>query len=174
MDSNKTVYWIAIGVLALGLNSEYQHGNFVALHQVADRASLALCQVSTRAEQTLASAVGIPIYRMGLLEKFSSRIEQAQMATSEAEMAREQAREQAEMVRVQVRDQIRAQRDALRAQADMRRAEIDQVRSQLGSELRLVRVDRRVSVTCPRTRKRVMVRADALNGSSQVEVSDTF
>jgi len=33
MDANKAGYWIAVGVLALGLNSEYRHGNFVALHR---------------------------------------------------------------------------------------------------------------------------------------------
>src|SRR5947209_1245012 len=125
MDSNKAVYWIAIGVLALGLNSEYQHGNFVTLHRVADRASIAFCQVGTRAERTLAAVVGIPTYPTGLLDNFSARIEQAQMARAQAEMVREQALDQAAMVREQVRDQIRAQRDLVRAQANMRRAEID-------------------------------------------------
>ena len=38
MNTNKAAYWIALGVLALGLNSEYQHGRFVALHRVAGRA----------------------------------------------------------------------------------------------------------------------------------------
>ena len=56
MDTNKAAYWIALGVLALGLNSEYQHGRFVALHRVAEHAGSALCRIATRAEQTLAVA----------------------------------------------------------------------------------------------------------------------
>jgi hypothetical protein len=58
MDTNKAAYWVALGVLALGLNSEYQHGNFAALHQVAERTSSTLCRISTRAAQTL-TALGI-------------------------------------------------------------------------------------------------------------------
>ena len=38
MDANKAAYWIALGVLALGLNSEYRRGNFEPLHRVASRA----------------------------------------------------------------------------------------------------------------------------------------
>ena len=56
MDTNKAAYWIALGVFALGLNSEYQHGSFVALHRVAEHASSAVCRMATRAEQTLAVA----------------------------------------------------------------------------------------------------------------------
>ena len=43
MDTNKAVYWIALGVVALALNSEYSQGSFARLHQVAARADSALC-----------------------------------------------------------------------------------------------------------------------------------
>jgi hypothetical protein len=56
MDTNKAAYWIALGVLALGLNSEYRHGSFVALHRVSEYAGSALCRMATRAEQTVAVA----------------------------------------------------------------------------------------------------------------------
>jgi hypothetical protein len=46
MNTNKAAYWIAVGVLALGLNSEYRHGNFAALHRVAERADSAFCWVA--------------------------------------------------------------------------------------------------------------------------------
>ena len=59
MDTNKVAYWVALGVLALGLNSEYRHGNFVALHQAVERADFAMCGVTTRAERTLAAAIGV-------------------------------------------------------------------------------------------------------------------
>lgn len=59
MDTNKAAYWIAVGVLALGLNSEYLKGNFVVLHRVAARADAALCGISARAERTFAVAMGV-------------------------------------------------------------------------------------------------------------------
>ena len=57
MDTNKATYWIAVGVLVLGLNSEYRQGKFVTLHQVADRAGSVLCSATTHAERTLTAAL---------------------------------------------------------------------------------------------------------------------
>src|SRR5882757_2400253 len=54
--NNKALYWIALGVFALGLNSEYQKGSLPLAHRVADRAEAVLCQVAARAEQTWAMA----------------------------------------------------------------------------------------------------------------------
>ena len=56
MNTNKAAYWIALGVLALGLNSEYQQGRFETLHRIAGQADSALWQISMRAKGTLALA----------------------------------------------------------------------------------------------------------------------
>src|ERR1700737_26180 len=56
MDANKAAYWIALGVLALGLNSEYQHGRFAGLHRVSEYAGSTFCRMGAHGEQTLAVA----------------------------------------------------------------------------------------------------------------------
>ncbi|MBZ5664972.1 MAG: hypothetical protein LAO30_10245 [Acidobacteriia bacterium] len=170
MDTNKAAYWIALGVLALGLNSEYRQGSFVALHRVADRAGSVLCRISTRAEEAVALATGMTTRRAVLPDNVLA-------AADRAEMIREQARAQTELVREQVRNEILAQRDVLRAQADMRRAEIEQLRWRVRSDLRLASASgRRVAVLCPKTGKRVIVsQASELDPDLPgIEVSETF
>src|SRR5256885_13155256 len=54
--NNKALYWIALGVFALGLNSEYQQGNLSLIHRVADHTGAVICKIATRAKQTLAVA----------------------------------------------------------------------------------------------------------------------
>jgi hypothetical protein len=163
MDTNKAAYWIALGVLALGLNSEYQQGHFPVLHRVADRAGSVLCRISTRAEQTLAMATGPTSRERFQVDSLLASADRGEMAREQAEALREQARDAAEQVREavreQVRDQIRAQADVIRAQAEMRRAELEQFRSRTQSEVRFARtVSRRVMVTCPKSGERVAVR----------------
>src|SRR6266852_5448666 len=136
MDTNKAAYWIALGVLALGLNNEYRQGNFVALHRIAGRADAVLCRVSTCAEQTLAAVRGL-IDR----EEFTADVTAddqaaglrgAEMARAQGELLREQAQDEAELIRDQVRDRVRdeilAQADVIRARAEVQRAQIEQIR----------------------------------------------
>lgn len=176
MNTNTAAYWIAVGVLALGLNSEYHQGRFVTLHRVADRAGSVVCQIAARAEETLAVATGLTNRRANLPAGMFAVADQAEMARDQAQMIREEAIAQAEMVREQVREQILAQREVLRAQAEMRRAEIEQVRWRVGSDLRLTNANsRRVAVLCPKTGKRIMVseRVQIAEDSPEVEVVDT-
>lgn len=180
MNTNIAAYWIAVGVLALGLNSEYHQGRFVALHQVADRAGSMLCQVSTRVEQTLADATGLTPRQVFFSDNLLGA-DRGEMARARAVMIREQARAQAEMVRAQVREQILAQREVLRAQAEMRRADIQQLRWRLLSEVNSEEISEKVGrnqmmVICPKTGARVVV-SDWSNASDDlptVEVSDEF
>jgi hypothetical protein len=177
MDTNKAAYWIALGVLALGLNSEYRQGNFVALHRAAERAGSVLCQISTRAEQTVALALGITGRDEFAADSLLAVNDGAEMARTEAEMVREQAREHAEMVRERVRDEIRARADEIREQAEMQRAQIEQIRWRTASQVRMVRtVNRRVTVVCPKTGTRISVNpvGDLAEISPDVEVDDTF
>jgi hypothetical protein len=174
MNTDKAAYWIALGVLALGLNSENQHGHFGALHQAADRAGSVLCRVSARAAETLAFAIGRTDEGAVLPDDAVAAVDRAEMTRDQAETIREQARAQAEMVREQVRNEIVAQRDVLRAQAEMRRAEIEH-RWGMRSEFKLARTgDHRVAMICPKTGARVMVSESDIDGSPDVVVSDTF
>ncbi len=164
MDTNKAAYWIALGVLVLGLNSEYQHGRFVALHRVVERADSALCRITARAEQTLAFAraqkgrEGVPV------DDLVAEADVAEMTRAEGELLREQARDEAELLRDTVREQvsgeIRAQADAIRAQAEMRRAEVEQIKFGVRRQFRMARtVNRRVTAVCPTTGARIAVSA---------------
>jgi hypothetical protein len=203
MDTNKAAYWIALAVLALGLNSEYHKGNFVALHRVADRASATLCQLSTRGEHLLALA------KLSLQQKdrdndievASNDVEAAaasvESARAQAESLRESARARADAIREQalaqgeaIRDQVRAQVKQLRAQGEMRRAMSEQVRVR-GRYLNLVSTGNHdmaahgvtahrvtvngMTVVCPKTGTRVVVSDDSdLSDDAKVEVDDAF
>jgi len=151
MNTNKVAYWIALGALALGLASEYQHGNFASLHRLADRSGSIVCKIATHAQRTLAFA-SVLMSRDGTSARnLVASIDEANTARVQGEIQRDQARVQATLVRDQIRDQARARADILRAQADMRRAEIEQVRwsvrSQNGSAATR---NRSVTIACPK------------------------
>ena len=177
MDTNKAAYWIALGVLALGLNSEYRHGSFVAVHRVAERAGSVLCRISTRAEQSLAVALGMTNREKFPADDLLAANEGKEMARAEAEMVREQARARAEMVRERVRDEIRAQAEVIREQAEMERAQIEQIRWRTASQIGLVRTaNRRVTVVCPKTGTRITLKpgAELADIAPDVETDDNF
>ncbi len=134
MDTNKVAYWVALGVLALGLNSQYRQGRFAAVHQAVERADLALCGVTAHAERTLAAAIGVTGRSEFLAEARSASASQLADVRLQSELLREQARDHAEMVR----DEIRAQAEMIRAQAEMRRAAMEQVRCATRSRLQTV------------------------------------
>jgi hypothetical protein len=173
MDTNKAAYWIALGVLALGLNSEYQHGRFVALHRVSEYASSALCRMATRAEQTLAVARVIASRERFPVDGLVAASGGAEMARAQRELLREQARDEAELLRDRLREQ--AQADAIRAQAETQRAEVEQIRLRARSQLRLARmVDRRLTVVCPKTGVRIAVNARMRLAEVSPDVEDSF
>lgn len=181
MNTDKAAYWIALGVLALGLNSEYRQGDFVTLHRVADRAESLLCRISTRAGETLALArlvVARPEYAPANLLAATSRAETARL---QAEMLREQTQDEAELIRDRirehVRDEIRARADVVRDEGEMQRAKIEQLRWSARSKIRLARTDdRRVMVVCPKTGARIAVNAGPAPEDviADVEVDDSF
>jgi len=161
MNTNKAAYWIALGVLALGLNSEYQHGRFVTLHRVAAHAGSALCRISTRAEQALAVARILASREELPVDKLLASADAAEMARAQAEMLAEQARDEAEPFRDTVRDNVLAQTNVIRARAEMQRAEIEQIRWRTRSQFGLARTaDRSVTLVCPKTGARIAVNDD--------------
>jgi hypothetical protein len=171
MDTNKAAYWIALGVFALGLNSEYQHGRFVALHRVAGHAGSALCRIATRAEQTLAVAGVLTSRERFPVDDLSAASGGAEMARAQGELLRDQARDEAELVR----DEVQAHADAIRAQAEVQRAEIERIRLRVRSQFRLARtVDRRVVVVCPKTGVRIAVNAGMRLAEDSPDVEDSF
>jgi hypothetical protein len=56
MRSEKAWYWLAAGVLALGLNGAYQDGQLGWTHVIADRATAAVERVTMRGQHLLAMA----------------------------------------------------------------------------------------------------------------------
>src|SRR3984893_7979225 len=150
MDTNKAAYWIALGVFALGLNSEYQHGSFVRLHRVAEHTGSALCRMVTRAEQTLAVARVLARGERFPVDGLVADTGGDETAQAQGELLRDQARDEAELLRDRLREEVQAQADVIRAQAETRRAEVEQIR--MRSQFRIARtVDRRVTVICPKT-----------------------
>ncbi|HEV2118047.1 MAG TPA: hypothetical protein VGR48_18565 [Terriglobales bacterium] len=161
--ANKAWYWLAAGVLALGLNGYYQDGGFQALHRLAGCTSTAIAQdtsqfrqIATLAEVTLAESarcerpkpanvivsgqmilpqaqVGIPARTQVRLAQLQGRLEALQAAPVEARMARFQ--------------QVIAQREMRRAQVELQNGRIDVLTDQ--GELRVAVPFPRVEVTIP-------------------------
>ena len=175
MDTNKAAYWIALGVLALGLNSEYRHGSFVPLHRVSERAGSTLCRMATRAEQTLAVARVLTSRERFAADGLVAATDGAEMARAQVELLRDQARDEAELLRDRLREQVLAQADVIRVQAETQRAEDEQIRLRMRSQVRLARtVDRRVMVVCPKTGVRIAVNAGMRLAEVSPDVEDSF
>jgi hypothetical protein len=160
METNKAAYWIALGVFALGLNSEYRHGRFVVVHRVAEHAGSALCRMATRAEQTLAVARVFTSREPFPVDGLVADTGGDETAQAQEELLRDQARDEAELLREGLREEVQAQADVIREQAETRRAEVEQIRLRMRSQFRIARtVDRRVTVICPKTGVRIAVNA---------------
>jgi hypothetical protein len=179
MNTNKAAYWIALGVLALGLNSEYRHGSFVPLHRVAEYAGSALCRITARAEQTLAVArvpIRVPIRsEVFPVDGLSAATGGAEMARAQGELLREQARDEAELLRDRLREEVQAQAEAIRVRSETQRAEVEQIRLRVRSQFRPARtVDRRVTVVCPKTGVRIAVNEGMRLAEASPDVEDSF
>jgi hypothetical protein len=175
MDTNKAAYWIALGVFALGLNSEYRHGSFAPLHRVAEHAGSALCRMATRAEQTLAVARVLTSRERFQMDGLVAATGGAEMARAQGELLRDQARDEAELLRDRLREEVQAQADVIRAQAETQRAEVEQIRVRVRSQVRLARaVDRRMTVVCPKTGVRIAVNAGVRLAEVSPDVEDSF
>ncbi len=117
MKTNAAAYWIALGVLALGLNSEYRQGQFVTAHRIAERTASTLCRITTRAEKTLAVAMGSTGHQGLTVDPFVPFTNEAETVREHSKLMRELARNKAEFLR----EEIRTQADEIRVQADVAR-----------------------------------------------------
>src|SRR5512146_565200 len=109
--ANQAWYWLAAGVLALGLNGYYQDGGFQGLHRLANGAALAvneagaqIGQIATLAEVAMADhaqllsgpapamvavpSVAIPAVTPARLAQLQVRLQTMQAARVRARMAR--------------------------------------------------------------------------------------
>ncbi len=166
MNSDKIVYWVALGVFAVGISHEYRDGKFPAAHRVLANAETTLCRLASRAEQTAAMAkfiVDPPAARAShdLLAATSD------FSPEQAAMLPDQARDQAEFVR----EQVRAQAEILRARAELRRAQVEQMRRFSESQFHFSHAaDRHIVLLCPKTGAKVSVKVTP----PDIEVSDNF
>ena len=175
MNTNKAAYWIALGVLALGLNSEYQHGRFAGLHRVSEYASSTFCRMVAHAEQTLAVARVLTSREPFRVDGLLAGTGGDETARDQEELLRDQARDEAEGLRDRLREEVQAQADVIRAQAETQRAEVEQIRLRMRSQFRIARtVDRRVTVICPKTGTRIAVNAGMRVAEVSPDVEDSF
>jgi multidrug efflux pump subunit AcrA (membrane-fusion protein) len=166
MNSDKIVYWVALGVFVLGISHEYREGKFPAAHRVVSNAETTLCRLATRAEQTMAMAKLI-VNPPAAVANHGVFVATSDFGAEQVEMLRDQARDQAELVR----EQVQAQAEILRARAELRRAEIEQMRRTTESQFHFSHAaDRHVMLICPKTGARVAVKVNP----PDVEVSDNF
>ena len=168
MDANKAAYWIALGVLALGLNSEYRQGNFVTLHKVAEQAGSVACRITARAEKTLALAMGRVDRGGRTADSLLASAEATAVLRDRSEILRERAQDEADFVR----ERVLAQAEMMRSRAEMRRAAIEQMRSRLV----VVSGPQRVKVVCPKLGTRVVVNTgvDLSDAAADVDISENF
>jgi hypothetical protein len=159
MNTNKALYWIALGIFALGLNSEYHNGNLPFAHRVANRAEAVLCRIATRAEQSLA-AVRVLTDRPGR----DLSIDDEFVARQQAEVARVMAEHQAGLDRAMALRQ--ADLDRVQQNLDRMHMVLDRVQVEKLDKLQRIRfklsdaTNRRMVVVCPETGARVSVDAD--------------
>lgn len=165
MNTNKALYWIVLGIFALGLQSEYRSGRFPAIHHVAEHAKSSLCRIATRAERTVALARVLTSDQASTADDLLASVRDGEFA--QAEMLRDQAQAHSELLR----DQVRAQADLIRAQAELQRSQIEQIRWRTESQFKLTNAaERRITLVCPKTGARISVNA----GPSDIEVGNSF
>ncbi len=167
--NNKALYWIALGVFALGLTSEYQQGNLPLAHRVADRAGAVLCQIATRAERTLAVARVLT----GRTPEF--QLDDEFLARQQAEVERVMAEHQVDMDRVSALRQAdldRLQERLDRVHVVLDRAQLAKLRVLERTRVRLSNATSRRIVVCPQAGTRVSVDAEPDVADLSVDVDD--
>ena len=162
--NTKALYWIALGVFALGLNSEYQKGNLPLAHRVADRAQAVFCQVATRAEQTWALAQVLTGHQdLPLDDQFLARQQEEidrLMAERQADVEQVMSEHQADLDRAM--DLRRADLDRVQQKLDrmhivLNRVQVEKLRKLERVRFNLSDATARRIVVCPQTGVRVAV-----------------
>jgi hypothetical protein len=106
------MYWLAVGVFAIGLTNSYEHGGFARMHQLADRVALS----AERAAQNGLSKIAMAEVMMGRNPVEVSRL-QAALARLEANEAMRSAQtEELAQAELQLQD-LHAQMQKLKSAA---------------------------------------------------------
>src|SRR5579862_2201205 len=90
MASEKAWYWLAAGVLALGLNGAYQDGEFQWAHRIADRSAVLVQQVRDEECRFVAMAEMMLGHEPSGLERAQDRLARVQDRFSRQQMDRMQ------------------------------------------------------------------------------------
>lgn len=108
MRTDKAWYWLAAGVLALGLNGAYQDGQLGWAHVLAGRATAAVERATLRGQHFVAMAeimLGREPQAFGrtqaAIERIQNRMVCDRVARAQRQMAMAQVREQLAQARVQ-------------------------------------------------------------------------
>jgi hypothetical protein len=128
MRSEKGWYWLAAGVLALGLNGAYQDGQLGWVHCLANRATTVIERFSQRSLHTLAMAE----WMLGRTPETVGRTEAAFQQMQSKMVAERVAQAQREIAMAQARQQI--------VQAQMQR-KMDMVHMKM-DKVRMIGIDR--------------------------------
>ena len=128
MRSEKGWYWLAAGVLALGLNGAYQDGQLGWVHCLADRATAAFEQLTARS----LSVVTMAELMLGRSPEALGRTEAAFQKLQGKMVAQRMAQAQRQMAIAQAHQQI--------AQAQMQR-KMDMVQTKM-HKVRMISIDR--------------------------------
>lgn len=125
MASKKAWYWLAAGVLALGLNSEYQSGKFQFIHRALDH-SMAVADAYARCAGRYLAQAHLVLSLMHdnhapahpVLEDADVRNvlanEQVEIAAAEAEMARQEVEQRRSEIQEAMRE-MQSRRSELEA-----------------------------------------------------------
>jgi hypothetical protein len=154
--SNQALYWIALGILTLGLNGEYQKGRLPLAHSVVNRAEAVVCTVAAKAEQTWVLAKVLTGQR-------EFRVDDALVASKRSELDGVMAEHQAELDRAMAQRQ--ADLDRIQEKLDRLHMVIDRAQVEKLRKLELVRfkvsnaTNRRI-IVCPQTGRRISVNSN--------------
>ena len=156
MNSTKAWYWVAAGVLALGLNGEYQHGGLQWAHRAVNRG------------RDFAACVQLRSHRYLAMAKLMFGADPSPEVPTEFAMARVQEKmdgvqEKFEHKRIRIEnvEQIdeKIQPAMMRAQMAMERAQIKIDTAQMKAEMRA----HRAAYLCPRMQKMTFTVPDVPN-----------
>jgi hypothetical protein len=139
MAYEKGWFWMAAGVLALGLNGAYQDGEFQWVHAAAQRSVHAIEQASDQASRVIDVAEVMLGRTPASLERTEVALQrvQAKVACKRFEMA------QREMAKAQV------QRDLASARVDHQLAQM-QMKMQMNMDrVRAITIERSSRINCP-------------------------
>lgn len=122
MRSEKGWYWLAAGVLALGLNGAYQDGQLGWVHCLADRATAAVERLSARSLSVVTMAelmLGRSPEALGrteaAFEKLQGKMVSQRVAQAQRQVAMAQARQQIAQAQLQRKmDMVHMKMDKVR------------------------------------------------------------